>query len=339
MYETFFGLRERPFDLTPNPRFLLMTPTHREALANLQYGLSARKGLTVLIGEAGAGKTTLIRLALEEWGKAGHLVAHLSNPSLTRGEFFEYLASAFDLGTGSSKTRFLAEFTALVTRRHEAGLITGLVIDEAQSLSDELLEEVRLLVNIETATEKLFQVLLVGQPELGTRLNQPGLRQLKQRIALRCTLATLDVRQVAAYVAGRIQIAGGVAAQVFTREAVMAIHLHSGGIPRVISVISDNALLAGFAAATRPVTSTMVDNVCREFDIQRTPEPSNDLFETVAPARGASGHATPEHAVTAHRGPRAAPQKPVERRAKDGSGGGGLFQQYVAAGKRRFSFF
>jgi type II secretory pathway predicted ATPase ExeA len=339
MYETFFGLRERPFELTPNPRFLLMTPTHREALANLQYGLSARKGLTVLIGEAGAGKTTLIRMALEEWGKAGHLVAHLSNPSLTRAEFFEYLSSAFDLGTGSSKTRFLGEFTALVTRRHEEGLITGLVIDEAQSLSDELLEEVRLLVNIETATEKLFQVLLVGQPELGTRLNQPGLRQIKQRIALRCTLATLDVRQVAAYVAGRIQIAGGVAAQVFTREAVMAIHLHSGGIPRVISVISDNALLAGFAAGTRPVTSAMVDGVCREFDIQRAAGSGDETLETASPSR-VSAHPAPEHAGAAPRATRAV-HRPGEHKApaKDASEAGGLFQQYVAAGRRRFSFF
>ena len=343
MYETFFGLRERPFDLTPNPRFLLMTPTHREALANLQYGLSARKGLTVLIGEAGAGKTTLIRLALEEWGKAGHLVAHLSNPSLTRGEFFEYLATAFDLapGVGSSKARFLAEFTALVTRRHEDGLITGLVIDEAQSLSDELLEEVRLLVNIETPTEKLFQVLLVGQPELGTRLNQPDLRQIKQRIALRCTLATLDVRQVAAYVAGRIQIAGGVAAQVFTREAVMAIHQHSGGIPRVISVISDNALLAGFAAGTRPVTSTMVDGVCREFDIQRSATSGEDQFETVTAGRVPQPHAASEPAVAGARPARGAGQRPPagHKTEKDPAEVGGLFQQYVAAGKRRFSFF
>jgi type II secretory pathway predicted ATPase ExeA len=318
-----------------------MTPTHREALANLQYGLSARKGLTVLVGEAGAGKTTLIRTALEEWRNAHHLVAHLSNPTLTRAEFFEYLANAFELpaGSGSSKARFLADFTALVTRRHDEGLITGLVIDEAQSLTDELLEEVRLLVNIETATEKLFQVLLVGQPELGARLNQPGLRQIKQRIALRCTLATLDVRQVAAYVAGRIQIAGGVAAQVFTREAVMAIHQHSGGIPRVISVISDNALLAGFAAGVRPVTSAMVEGVCREFDIQKLAGAPQESFEPVTPEEVSPLHGASERsgAERARRGAQgSAEQKGTERAAQET---GNMFQQYIAAGKRRFSFF
>ncbi len=300
MYESFFGLRERPFDLTPNPRFLLMTATHREALANLQYGVSARKGLTLLIGEAGAGKTTVISTALDEWRTAGHLLAHMSNPRLTRSEFFEYLAGAFDLTPEAaiSKVRFLTEFTELVTSRHEQGQLTGLVIDEAQSLSDELLEEVRLLVNVETASEKLFQVVLAGQPELGVRLNQPGLRQIKQRIALRCTLATLNVREVAAYIAGRLQIAGASAAQVFTREAVMAIHQYSGGIPRVISVISDNALLAGFAAGIRPVTSGLVEEVCREFDIQRANVPDDTAFDTLA-SQDPSSNRQPTRRATA----------------------------------------
>ena len=341
MYETFFGLRERPFDLTPNPRFLLMTPTHREALSNLHYGLTARKGLTVLIGEAGAGKTTLIRTALEEWRNAAHLVAQLSNPTLTRAEFFEYLAEAFGLSdAGASKARFLAEFSSLVTHRHEQGLVTGLVIDEAQSLSDELLEEVRLLVNFETATEKLFQVLMVGQPELGARLNQPGLRQIKQRIALRCTLSTLDVRQVAAYVAGRIQIAGGVAAQVFTREAVMAIHAHSGGIPRVISVISDNALLAGFAAGVKPVTTALVDEVCREFDLSRPNVAADEPFETLMPS-GVSRAIPSQQAAPAQRAPRVPAERPLTHTAATGDAepGEGLFQHYIATGKRRFSFF
>lgn len=329
MYEAFFGLRERPFDLTPDPRFLLMTPTHKEALANLQYGLTARKGLTVLIGEAGAGKTTLIRTALEQWGRFGHRVAHLSNPTLTRNEFFEYLAGVFEMSpeAGASKARFLAEFLALVTDRHSLGGITGLVIDEAQSLSDELLEEVRLLINAESSTEKLFQVLLVGQPELGDRLSQPSLRQIKQRIALRCTLATLDVRQVAAYVSGRIQTAGGVAGQVFTREAVVAIHAYSRGIPRVINVISDNAMLAGFAAGVRPVTTAMVEEVCAEFGIERAaPEQG---FESASPLQpGPPADRSPVLA-TGGADP-AAGRKPA---------GTGLFQHYLASGKRRFSFF
>jgi type II secretory pathway predicted ATPase ExeA len=332
MYEAFFGLRERPFDLTPDPRFLLMTPTHKEALANLQYGLTARKGLTVLIGEAGAGKTTLIRTALEQWSRFGHRVAHLSNPTLTRNEFFEYLAGVFDMTAeaAASKARFLAEFQSLVTERHSLGGITGLVIDEAQSLSDELLEEVRLLINAESETEKLFQVLLVGQPELGERLNQPSLRQIKQRIALRCVLSTLDVKQVAAYVSGRIHTAGGIAGQVFTREAVMAIHEYSAGIPRIINVICDNAMLAGFAAGVRPVTVAMVEEVCTEFGISRRPPASPyEGFEAVTPLRMPAPTArTP---VLATGGEERTAERTAERSA--------LFQNQVGAGKRRFSFF
>jgi general secretion pathway protein A len=338
MYEAFFGLRERPFDLTPDPRFLLMTPTHKEALANLQYGLTARKGLTVLIGEAGAGKTTLIRTALEQWERSGHRVAHLSNPTLTRAEFFEYLAGAFDMSreAGASKARFLSEFLSLVHDRHSMGAITGLVIDEAQSLSDKLLEEVRLLINAESSTEKLFQVLLVGQPELAERLNLPALRQIKQRIALRCTLATLDVRQVAGYISGRIQTAGGVPGQVFTREAVVTVHEHSAGIPRVINVICDNALLAAFAAGVRPVPSATVDEVCREFAIERVQAPGARAFEStpsqVIGAKRAEHVVSPLAAASPGKADRTTTDRPEPT-------GGGLFQHYVAAGKRRFSFF
>jgi type II secretory pathway predicted ATPase ExeA len=338
MYESYFGLRERPFDLNPNPRFLLMTPSHREALANLQYGLTARKGLTVLVGEAGSGKTTLIHAVLCQWKEEGHRVAHLSNPTLSRAEFFEYLTDAFGLSDEASvsKARFLAEFLQMVTDRHGRGELTGLVIDEAQSLSDELLEEVRLLINAETSSEKLFQVLLVGQPELGARLSQPSLRQIKQRVALRCTLSTLDIRQVAAYISGRIQIAGGVAGQVFTREAVMAIHAHSAGIPRVISVICDNALLAGFAAGVRPVTSALVEEVCAEFGIDRTPVGEETFASagskpmTVSAADAATEQELVAGGATGHEDPVAARRQP---------GGPGLFQQFSVVSKRRFSFF
>jgi general secretion pathway protein A len=337
MYESFFGLRERPFDLNPNPRFLLMTPSHREALANLQYGLTARKGLTVLVGEAGSGKTTLIHAVMNDWRQAGHRVAHLSNPTLTRAEFFEYLAEAFDMSAEArgSKARFLSEFLAMVTDRHARGEVTGLVIDEAQSLSDELLEEVRLLINAETSSEKLFQVLLVGQPELGERLSQPALRQIKQRIALRCTLATLDVRQVAAYISGRIQIAGGVAGQVFTREAVMAIHAHSHGIPRVISVICDNALVSGFASGVRPVPSSIVDEVCREFAIERASalEPAVDGLSLDPRSVAAVGQTSPAEPRPAAAGSEARPG------SRPAASEGGMFQHFGVAGKRRFSFF
>ena len=268
MYEAFFGLRERPFELAPNPRFLLLTSRHSEALSNLEYGITGRKGITVLLGEAGTGKTTVIRTALQRWETEGHLVAYINNPTLTRDEFVETLARAFDLGdeAAGSKTRMLAALTELVMRRHADGLVTGLLIDEAQSLPNALLEEIRLLANVETADEKIFPVVLAGQPELADRLNETGLRQLKQRVGLRCVLAPLDVRETAAYVAGRIRLAGGVAGQLFTREAVLLVHQHSRGIPRVINVICDNALLAAFAAGQRPIPSDMISDVCRDFD-------------------------------------------------------------------------
>jgi general secretion pathway protein A len=269
MYESFFGLRELPFQLAPNPRFLLLSTSHTEALSNLEYGITARKGMTVLLGEAGTGKTTIIRTALQKWASAGHLVAYINNPTLTRDEFVDSLASAFNLGTeaATSKSRMLLALTDLVMRRYAQGLVTGLLIDEAQSLSDELLEEIRLLANVETSDEKVFPVVLAGQPELADRLNTVGLRQLKQRIALRCALLPLDLKETAAYIAGRIRLAGGVAGQVFTREAVIAIHEQSHGIPRVINVIADNTLLAAFAANTRRVTRQMVDDVSRDFDL------------------------------------------------------------------------
>ncbi len=234
MYESFFELRERPFDLTPNPRFLLLTSRHREALSNLHYGVTRQKGVTLLLGEAGTGKTTLIRAALQQWELSGHRIAYVNNPTLTRAEFLESVAQALDLGAenAGSKVRFLTALTSLVMERHAQGLVTGLLIDEAQCLSDELLEEVRLLANIETPAEKVFPVVLAGQPELAARLNEPGLRQLKQRVALRCRLEPLDVREVAAYVSGRIRLAGGVSRALFTREAVMAIHEYWGDPPR-----------------------------------------------------------------------------------------------------------
>ena len=343
MYESFFGLRERPFDLTPNPRFLMMMGTHREALANLQYGMTGRKGLTLLLGDAGAGKTTLVRTALDQWREAGHLVAYLNNPTLTRDEFVEYLTASFSLSpaAATSKTRFLSEFTAKVTERHDKGQITGLLIDEAQSLSTELLEEVRLLVNIETPTAKMFQVVRAGQPELATRLNEPGLRQLKQRVALRCTLATLTEREAAEYIAGRIQIAGGIAGHLFTREAVMAVHEHSGGIPRVISVICDNALLAGFAAGRRPVMREAVEEVCRDFDLQCAAAPGEPAdgaarsFLDVGPAPvskeppAARTPVTPA-TLTDNRPSPVTAEPPVSA---------GLFEMYAPRTKRRFSFF
>lgn len=335
MYEAFFGLQERPFELAPNPKFLLLTSRHSEALSNLEYGITGRKGITVLLGEAGTGKTTVIRTALQKWETAGHLVAYVNNPTLTRDEFVECLARTFELGPDArtSKTSMLVALTDLVLRRHADGLITALLIDEAQSLSDELLEEVRLLANVETAAEKVFPVVLAGQPELAARLNAQGLRQLKQRVGLRCVLSPLDVRESAAYIAGRIRLAGGVGGQLFTREAVMAVHDYSAGIPRVINVICDNALLSAFAANRRPVTQQMVAEVARDFDLGGgTAIPVDESSLEAAPPMPVPAVAA-ENVVSMFESARPDPSQA----APEPDRGGAIFGSF--AGKRRFSFF
>jgi general secretion pathway protein A len=199
---------------------------------------------------------------------------HLNNPTLTRDEFVEMLAARFDLSQDarSSKAAMLIELEQLLQRRHAAGQTTVLVVDEAQSLPLDLLEEIRLLANIETSEQKLLSVIMAGQPEIVGRLNNPALRQLKQRIGLRCALRPLTQVETLAYVARRIRTAGGVPAQIFTREAVIAVHESSGGVPRVICVICDNALLSGFAVAQRPVVVATVREVCQDFDLQPGPK-------------------------------------------------------------------
>jgi len=270
MYERFYGLRERPFDLTPNPKYLCLSARHSEALSNLRYGITARRGVTVLIGEAGTGKTTLVRAALASKELAASECVYLNNPALTRAEFVEFLARAFGLSdhAATSKTALLIELERLLLDRSARGIVSALVVDEAQALPTELLEEVRLLANIETTSEKLLPVVLAGQPQLAAKLNDPELKQLKQRVALRCELQPLDLAETTAYIAGRIRIAGGEAKSVFTRAAVDLIHQCARGIPRTISVICDNSLVSGFAGDERPIDWETVFEVCSDFDLE-----------------------------------------------------------------------
>jgi type II secretory pathway predicted ATPase ExeA len=283
LYGLFYGVTEPPFDLTPNPRFLFLPPRHREALAHLRYGLTTPKGFMLLIGEAGTGKTTLVRTVLEELGHTANRCVFVHNPTLQRGEFYEYLARELALTpeARTSKTRFLADLQRDVEGRFAAGGITTIVIDEAQSMPDELLEEVRLLGNIESATVKFLNIALAGQPELAERLNAPGLRQLKQRLALRCELPPLTVEETASYVSSRLRIAGGSPKEILTREAVMAIHEASAGIPRTINVLCDNTLVTGFAAQVKPINIDIVEEVCRDFQVG---EHSSDGDGTAPPA-------------------------------------------------------
>jgi general secretion pathway protein A len=336
MYQQFYNLRESPFELTPNPKYLFLTRRHREALSNLQYGLSSAKPITVLIGEAGTGKTTLLHTALGSPPCNNVVCVYMNNPALTRAEFVEALSMRFGLGpeVGESKAALLRELDSVLRERRARGLITALVVDEAQSLSPELLEEIRLLANFETATEKLLPLVLAGQPELGERLNEVGLRQLKQRVALRCEIAPFSQDETAAFIAHRVRVAGGDAAALFTREAVKLIHQKSGGIPRVISVICDNALITGCGLDRRPVDQAIVMEVARDFDLgsrELDSQPGHD---------GVTESPSPEPSTIASSSPSPAPAEPepvAAQRIENIQTESPLFGTTVA--RRRFSFF
>ncbi len=309
MYESFYGLAEAPFDVTPNPKFLLLTPAHREALHMLEYGVRARKGIILLLGDAGTGKTTLLRKSLlmrlsdasngngdgnghSNGGNAGAECleyVYIKNPRLTIAELFEQLACGFKLPASAmvSKPRMLKLLEDALVASHAAGRSPALIVDEAQALSDELVEELRLLANIESDETKLLPLILAGQPELADRLNQHQLRQFKQRITLRCELSAFTLAETATYIFGRVRLAGGDASKMFTRDAVMAIHTASKGIPRVISVVCDNALLTGFALGLRTVDAATVHEVCRDFDLAAAARAAQES-ETASPASAAS---------------------------------------------------
>jgi type II secretory pathway predicted ATPase ExeA len=305
MYQAFFGLNERPFQLTPNPRFLFLNPRYREALATLRYGLSSSLGITLLLGEAGTGKTTLLRAALEAERSPEHRHVVLSNPTLAPSDFYEILSEAFSLPhIAGSKGRFLMSFERDLLERHQAGGLTALVVDEAQSLTHELFEELRLLANLETATAKLLSLVLVGQQELAERLNDPSLRQLKQRVVLRCSLAPLNLQWTASYIAARLRVAGAVPTEVFTKDAVIAVYEASRGIPRTIGVICENALLAGFAAQAKPVGRSLVAEVCRDLDLSLDGRSHRDHVDAGGQGATPTGrHAHPDL------GPRRAPSR------------------------------
>ena len=290
-------MSELPFELTANPKFLFLNKSDREALSILQYGLFSAKSLTVLTGEAGTGKTTLIQSALESERCRNVRAIYLNNPTLNPDDFVRMLAMKLDLPAeiGESKTLLLQRLDALLRERRAADQITALVIDEAQSLSFEMLEEVRLLANIETPSTKLLPLVLAGQPELEARLEAPNLRQLKQRVTLRARLEPFELVDTAGYIASRIRTAGGRSERVFTLDAVKLIHEYSHGIPRTISVICDNALVTGMALGKSRVDRATVVEVGRDLRLNGSgppaalptaasgPDPAKDTAASRAP--------------------------------------------------------
>lgn len=298
MYLEFFGLHSAPFELTTNPKNLFLPSGHREALSNLEYGLSTAKAITLLVGEAGTGKTTLLKAAMASERCQSVRCLFVHNPALTREEFIQMIARQVGLSeeAGHSKTALLGELEPYLLQRRAEGQIIALVVDEAQSLGYPLLEEIRLLANVESDSQKLMPLVLAGQPELATRLNDPSLRQLKQRVALRCSVDPLILSETGAYISARIRGAGGVAAQLFTREAVVMIHERSRGVPRTINVICDNALLTGMALERRPVSKDVVAEVCRDFDLRRSAEAPSS-FPGATPASEAIARPAATHRV------------------------------------------
>jgi len=266
VYLQYYGLSEPPFDITPNPRFLFYSAKHREAFNHLLYGIRERKGFVQMTGEVGAGKTTLCRAMLEQLD--GHFAtALILNPIMSAGELMKAVAVEFGLPVnGLDRLDTLAVINQFLLKQVERGKDTVLIIDEAQDLTDELLEQVRLLSNLETDNRKLLQIVLLGQPELRARLNNPRLRQLRQRITVRYHLLPLTREEVVRYVQHRLHVSGGNGTPYFTRPALWRVHHYSQGIPRLVNAVCDKALLAGYVQHSERIDFRMVGRAVRELE-------------------------------------------------------------------------
>jgi general secretion pathway protein A len=267
VYAEFYGLKELPFALTPDPRFIYFTPSHTEVMANLHYGIESGKGLVVVTGEVGTGKTTILRWMMQRLDRTV-LVAYIFNPRLSVPEFYQQVATLLDVQKWETKSDLLLELGKALEARHSRGLRTVLIIDEAQGLSPHVLEEIRLLSNFESDTAKQLQIVLTGQPELRGVLNNPDLRQLKQRIALRCEIKPLpNVDETDRYITSRLLVAGAERIDLFSPDAIDYIFRCSEGIPRNINNLCDNALLAGYAAGETSIGRSIIQEVAETFDM------------------------------------------------------------------------
>ena len=269
MYKAFFGLISNPFNLSPDPAFLYRSPHHEEALANLVYGVQSRKGFILLTGEVGTGKTTMLECLRDHLDSHQIPFAFIFNSRLTADQFFEMIAYDLDLPcTRTSKTEVLIALNTLLLERANQNKTTVLIVDEGQNLEWDVLEEIRLLGNLENRRGKLLQIIISGQPELDEKLERDEYRQLRQRIALRCRLRPFTENETAAYIATRLSIAGLRDQHVFPPNVLVRIHKGTGGIPRLINSVCDNLLLTSFAMERHVVTSEMYEEVARDLRLE-----------------------------------------------------------------------
>ncbi len=269
MYNAFFGFSESPFSLSPDPAFFYRSEQHEEALANLVYGVQARKGFIVLSGEVGTGKTTMLE-CLRDYLESQYIeFAFLFNSRINTEQFFEMIAYDLDLPCArTSKTEVLFALNQLLVEQTQDGRTVVLIVDEAHNLEWEVLEEIRLLGNLENRNGKLLQIILAGQPELDRKLDAPNLRQLKQRIVLRCNLQPFTLRDAVEYMVSRLEKAGMPEQTVFSEELMAEIHLRAQGIPRVINALCDNLLLTAFALESKVCSVDMLDEVCKDMRLE-----------------------------------------------------------------------
>jgi polysaccharide chain length determinant protein (PEP-CTERM system associated) len=281
MYQKFFGLRESPFNMNPDPRYLFLTKQIQEALAGLTYGIQNRKGFILLTGEVGTGKTTLLNRLLD-WLRGQRVAtAFVFNSQVNTSQLFDFVMADFAIPCETRhKSQVLLKLNAWLLDRYRAGETAVLIVDEAQNLSLQVLEEIRLLTNLETSTEKLLQIVLTGQPELEEKLKLPQLRQLRQRIALRCHTGALTLEETFGYIAERLRIAGAGDEPIFSREAIETVHLYSRGIPRIINLLCEHALINSYVDHVRPIPTHLVEEVAREFQL--------DEIEPIAPVESVS---------------------------------------------------
>jgi general secretion pathway protein A len=268
MYKSFFGLKDNPFNVNPDPRYLFLTNEIEEALSGLKYGIQNHKGFIMLTGEVGTGKTTLINCLLDWLEQRQVKTAFLFNSRMNTSELFDFIMTEFGIANESRiKSQQLMRLNQWLLERYRAGETTVLIVDEAQNLSYPVLEEIRLLTNLETPTDKLLQIVLSGQPELDEKLKLPQLRQLRQRIVLRCKTTPLTKEQTNAYISERLKIGGANGQTIFGPKAVEAIHLYSLGIPRVVNLICEHALINSFADHQLLISEQVIEAIAREFHL------------------------------------------------------------------------